>query len=333
MNHYIAVNQTMKKYLQTIKKYWLPILLTIVFVIGFVYFVFIFPLLNQRKEYVNIRLNSFPYNSVIGVDFKINGEFNPELNEKNFYYISRASYETQELRNTGLKLGLSNEAYNEQTGRRAWTRQGVNDLGGDYIVYLERENTISLLIQNGINTNNLNVEQVYPFISEFMNLPDYDVELVNRFDSGKNSYNLFYGVKHNGIDVYFNSISQYFMTVNVFEGKIVEIFMNNFTISPEQQKELKPLTKISETVLTTGASYYSTQFSPDNPQRSDFGASPDYLPPANITFSQSSFAYIYLFDRNLGNLLLPVIILNGDYIDAAFERGKAKMLVVNQEFM
>lgn len=275
-----------------------------------------------------IVLNNFNHYTYT-IDYTwVSNEATVEPQTDNFVYKPKIEITRNIIRQAASKLGLSNESHNAERKFTAWTKEGVNELFKDYITFDEFSYKLNLRFAEGLNKQPLEDREIYPFIAEFLGIPKHEVVIVenSKFDV----YNtITYQVKLFGKIVNFDKADQYFATVGLANGKIVQLFTYVLPFEYEKDVELKPLTKISSQNLSS--LYVQANFKSEVPTgASAYGSEFSFRSPARVGYRKHDFEYIY-FKNSDEFLLIPVIKITGVYTDAAGQRGEAILIIVNQE--
>lgn len=285
---------------------------------------------NNVLPYSNLTLQDF-YSYRYGSDFTyVTDAVKVDAVKENYFYKAESpAIDKNNLKNGALKLGLSNEAYNPGKKLTVWTKPGIDDLSGDYIQFDETVNTLDLLVDGGLNSKELEVEEVYPYLVQFFGLNENEVTISENTKFGDTVF-LTYQAKLFDKHVYFNGGNQTFATVAVTKGKIIQVFIRILPKNFSNAGELKSITEISKETIPSF--YYQISVKPQiNVGSSNSGTEIGFNPPASFGYRQHENSYMLYTDPVLGNVLLPVVAVSGVYTDKSDDRGEATLLIVNQE--
>lgn len=251
-------------------------------------------------------------------------------NNNKSYKAMGLSKNYENIKIAAFKLGLSNESKNINTGITKWTKQGVNDIRGDYVYLDERSGYVRVMYANGINENSLENNEYMKFIIGFFGLPEYEVFTLNR-NVQENVEVITYGVKWRGFNVYFNNADKIYSTVVASSGKIVNLFFYILPFEFVDYIDLEPVEKVTKENLRLH--YYQIALELEGfSSASNLGSEVMVDPPVKVGFRDQKEAYIYFYDKNQAWLLVPVLDINGVFTDSTGQRGKANLLIVNQKF-
>lgn len=317
--------------MQIIKKNWKLILtiLGVIVLIALIVYIFVRPQTQSQKTYSHLKLSEFNSNLKYGSDFTYLSSLSFNSVDNNYVYKSNDANFIDEIRNGAAKIGLSNESNNNQRKLNVWTKEGVEDLSEDYVTFDQTSLTFRVKYHPGLNSQNLNVSDVYSYITNFFALPKHEVTIVSNTTSGNANF-LSYKVKFNGQPVFFNNVDEIYSTVTLTNGKITQVFMYILPGDTEKKFEIKPLTKINAEILDQ--KYFQIRLTPtDFTSTSSSGSEQSFFRPARVGSTESAFGYFFLKDSTEGLLYVPVVVLTGNYTDAKDFRGRSLLLVVNQD--
>lgn len=326
----MPVNTINNKLNKKAKRYLIALVIALVLCASYTIWAAFFrgtPPVEVKQEFMT--LNNFnnytsPKNYTI-----VSDELTIDKSDNNFVMKPSPQIDIQNIKNGALKLGLSNEAENESLGLTVWTKPGVNNALGDRVMFDTRKQILRVNYANGINSENLDSDKAYDFLTDFFGLPKHEVTIVKNFKvGGANSVS--YQVKLFGRPVFFNLADPNFSEVGIKDGKVVQFFIYLLPKDFSRGFELKSLSKVSKENIS--GLYAQANFKPDNPTGgSEFGSEFLFASPATVGFREYKHGYIYFRDSVLGPVLIPTINISGVYTDANGERGEAILIVVNQE--
>lgn len=282
---------------------------------------------NVEKNYKAFAIPDFTPGYKNDIDFTILNELDIKSSDKNIVFLIKKDENlVDKIRTGALKLGLSKESVRQDEKIYAWVKDDT--LYDSSIVFYEKTGRIDIKYSNGINTQPIEAENSYKYLTDFFSLSvkDYYLDKVTTMGDAQI---VTFGRKVESKDLLFNKADKDIATIVISKGKIVDVQLIYTTSAIEKEYDLKPITKINRQNLSS--LYYFTNITPQNSfSRSQYGSEPQ--PGKNMKVSIKLYEevyYYYILGEN--KYFLPALKILGDYIDESNNKGTFTLIVVNQD--
>jgi hypothetical protein len=281
------------------------------------------------KDYKRFTFSSFQPARQNTIDFTVKNEIElPKLAE-NFVYKASA-LPINNITNSTLKLGLSNESVNDVSQVYSWRRGDMNS--PDLIVLKAQRSRLEIRYPSGLNNEKLNADQTFKYINDFFGLNNFEPSFIGEanFDEGGARKVATFKYKFNNETVNFEQASDVAATIITEKGKIIEAYIFLIPQNFEKSYEVKPVEKINATQLS--GLYYFVNIKPSVTVNSGvLGGEGGYFSPVTINMKETTHTYYYYYDTTAGTAyLLPAFLISGNYIDQKNNLGEFVMIVINQ---
>ena len=277
----------------------------------------------EKYDFPGYRLNFY------GRDFSISN--NLELNENydsTLYQISNFEEMVVNLRNAANALGLTKQLHNAYTNNYRWVRDSAND--ADYVYFDYLDGYFELNYTQGIDKKLSDDIDLLEFLKEFLGFKNLSLEIDSKSDAQKYKY-AYVKLKFRDKTVYFENGTNIFLSVVLdTDYRIVNIFGYPFSIDAQPQTVLKPLKEISAGNIRD--LYYKIHLNADDSAASSsINGQEVFIDfPVVIGFNRVKDMGYHLVKVNDNWLLVPVIVIESNYLDANRYRGKLDFIVINQ---
>lgn len=278
----------------------------------------------QDNNFQKITLSGF----TVVKDFKLSNNINIPNTISELFYIKDFEEIIINLRNLAQKYGLTRELFNEVNQNYRWVKNNFRDQ--DFI-YLDYDiGFFEINYTNGLIQVNGNPEDILSQLKELLGFRNFEIQL-NKLDKVGEIQVIKYKVIYKNKTVYFDQGISDFLTVYIVKNQINYISGYLFSTYLSNPTNLKPLEYVGpENISFLDYRFYISL--DDFSSSSSMGVEKTPYYPLNIGFRNFKEEAFFVYKNKESNtwMLLPIVVIESNFLDAGNQRGTLDFIVLNQ---